>query len=143
MTDVLSPTLRLQASRARIVQQLSEPPTARPQDADQALAAQLLQAAAGMPGADPMASVWAWAGAKAEHTLAAPVRAHPALAMGVAFVFGAGVAALRPWRWRLPPSWALALLSQVATPWLLQRLQPGPPPPTPPPEESRHAPPPA
>ncbi len=126
MTATLSPTLRLQASRARIAAQLASPHPAPPLDADQALATQLLKAAAGVPGADPLASVWDWVGAKAEQALATPVRAHPALAMGAAFAVGAGVAALRPWRWRMPPSWALALLSQVFTPWLLQRWQPAP-----------------
>jgi len=137
MSAALSPTLRLQASRARIVQQLAAPRAAQPQDADQHLAAQLLQAAAGVPGANPLASVWDWAWAKGQDAVAEPVRAHPALAVGAAFAVGATVAALRPWRWRLPPPWALALVSQVATPWVLQRLHPQPS------TENRHAPPPA
>ncbi len=141
MTGALSPTLRLQASRARIAAQLASAHPARPLDVDQALATQLLKAAAGVPGADPLASVWDWVGAKAEQALATPIRAHPALALGAAFAVGAGVAALRPWRWRMPPSWALALLSQVITPWLLQRWQPAPF--KPPPEENHHAAPPA
>lgn len=141
VTTVLSPTLRLQASRARIAAQLVAPRPARSLDADQTLATQLLKAAAGVPGADPMASVWRWLGAKAEQTLATPVRAHPALAVGAAFAVGAGVAALRPWRWRMPPSWALALLSQVLTPWLLQRRSAAPF--NSPPEENLHAAPPA
>jgi hypothetical protein len=57
---------------------------------------------------------------------------HPGRAMALAFAGGLALALLRPWRWRMPPPWALAVLTQTLLPWWLAQSSPTSPPPSPP-----------
>jgi hypothetical protein len=114
-----SASSRLTASRARLRAELLEAPAEL--GADRRLALDLLQAAAGVDGADPAAGAWRWVSAVADQRLGDPIRHHPWTALGLGLGAGALVAAARPWRWRLPSPLLVALASQLLLPLLARQ----------------------
>lgn len=96
---------RLLRSRARLRAELARPPT--------------LPLESWLDGAEPGALAWRWARSEADRRLGEPVRAHPELALGLAFGAGVLLALARPWRWRLMPGLRLVsplLLSLLTRP---------------------------